>query len=390
MSTMPLKDDATVVQRIFDHIDHRTTDVSDETWREPVANYTSPERFAAERELVLRRYPTPFCPSAALPEVGSYVARDAAGTPILAVRGADGRVRAFRNACRHRGTQLAAGTGCERAFVCRYHGWTYALDGALRHVPHEYGFPGLDKSTRGLVPVAAVAEVGGMVFVTQDAPSPPNTDLDRLPPMISSQHRLLNSAALEVPVNWKIFAEGFLEGYHIRSTHTETFYPRQFDNLNVIETFGRNRRIAFPYRAVNKLRSVTPAEWSVDGKLTYVYHLFPNVMIATFPANIFMTVLEPVAVDRTVFITYVLTTRSADDVEAQTTIKRGGDFVQAGAVEDREIVCAIQRGVASGANEFFEFGRFEGLLTHFHRELRAALDFGKAHPRTQPDGTAVR
>src|SRR5437879_11282531 len=189
MSTMPLKDDATVVQRVFDHIDHRTTDVSDETWREPVANYTSPERFAAERELVLRRYPTPFCPSAALPEIGSFVARDAAGTPILAVRGSDGRVRAFRNACRHRGTQLADGAGCEKAFVCRYHGWTYGLDGALRHVPHEHGFPGLDKETRGLVPVPTV-ERSGMVFVTQDA-APGESALDELPELLSPGHRLL-------------------------------------------------------------------------------------------------------------------------------------------------------------------------------------------------------
>jgi phenylpropionate dioxygenase-like ring-hydroxylating dioxygenase large terminal subunit len=390
MSTMSLKDDAAVVQRIFDHIDNRTTDLSAETWREPVENYRSVERFTAERELVLRRYPTPFCPSAALPESGSYVARDAAGTPILAVRGADGRVRAFRNACRHRGTQLVAGAGCEKAFVCRYHGWTYALDGALRHVPHEHGFPDLDKSTRGLVPVDAVEEVGGMVFITQDAPSPPNTNLDQLPPIISPQHRLLQSAELEVPANWKIFAEGFLEGYHIRATHPETFYPVQFDNLNVVETFGRNHRIAFPYRAVNKLRTVAPAEWSVDGKLTYVYHLFPNVMIATFPANIFMTVLEPVAIDRTVFITYVLTTRSADDVEAQTTIKRGADFVNDGAAEDRAVVCAIQRGLASGANEFFEFGRFEGLIGHFHRELHAALDFAEGRRRAQPNGAPER
>jgi len=389
MSTMSVRDDASVVQRIFDHIDNRTTDLSAETWREPVENYRSAERFAAERELVLRRYPTPFCPSAALPESGSYIARDAVGTPILAVRGADGRARAFRNACRHRGTQFAAGAGCEKAFVCRYHGWTYGLDGALRHVPHEYGFPGLDKSARGLVPLAT-AEVAGMVFVTQDAPSPPDASLDQLPPIISPQHRLLQSAELEVPVNWKIFAEGFLEGYHIRSTHTETFYPVQFDNLNVIDTFGRNHRIAFPYRAVNKLRTMAPADWSVDGKLTYVYHLFPNVMIATFPANIFMTVLDPVAVDRTVLVTYILTTRGPDDVEAQTTIKRGGDFVTIGAAEDREVVCAIQRALASGANEFFEFGRFEGLIGHFHRELDAALEFGKSRPPARPDGTPSR
>ena len=167
-TTTPLADDATVVQRILDHIDNKTTDLSESSWREPVENYRSPARFAAEREMVLRRLPIPFCPSAALTEPGAYVARDAAQTPILAVRGNDGEVRAFRNACRHRGTQLASGSGCEKAFVCPYHGWTYGLDGALRHVPHEHGFLGLDKGARGLVPVACV-ERNGVVFVSQDA-----------------------------------------------------------------------------------------------------------------------------------------------------------------------------------------------------------------------------
>src|SRR5262249_55169538 len=143
MST--LADDQTVIQRILNHIDHETTDVGEANWREPVANYRSPARLEAELERVLRRHPVAFCPSAALPESGSYVARDAAQIPIVAVRGSDGRVRAFRNACRHRGTPVAAGTGCAKAFVCRYHGWTYGLDGALRHVPHEHGFLGLDR-----------------------------------------------------------------------------------------------------------------------------------------------------------------------------------------------------------------------------------------------------
>src|SRR5262249_30769883 len=70
--TTPLSDDPTVVQRILDHIDHQTTDMSEASWREPLAHYRSEERYAAELALVLRRYPTPFCPSAALPESGSY------------------------------------------------------------------------------------------------------------------------------------------------------------------------------------------------------------------------------------------------------------------------------------------------------------------------------
>jgi phenylpropionate dioxygenase-like ring-hydroxylating dioxygenase large terminal subunit len=374
-ATSALADDQTVVRRILDHVDNRTTDLGATTWREPVAHYRSAERLAAELELVLRRYPTPFCPSAALPESGSFVAREMAGTPLLAVRGSDGRVRAFRNACRHRGTQLASGEGCEKAFVCRYHGWTYGLDGALRHVPHEHGFPGLDKSTRGLVPVETV-EREGIVFVTQQETPSAASALNALPPLIGPRWRRSITSESEVNANWKVFLEGFLEGYHIRSTHAQTFYPVQFDNLNVVETFGRNSRIAFPYRAINKLRTRPPAEWSVDGKLTYVYHLFPNAIVATFPASVFMAVLEPVAIDRTRLVTYVLfgdEEHHGGNGGGEPPAPRGLDLVDTGAAEDRAMALGIQRGLASGANEFFEFGRFEGAIVHFHQNLDAML-----------------
>jgi phenylpropionate dioxygenase-like ring-hydroxylating dioxygenase large terminal subunit len=376
-----LADDQTVIRRLFDHIDNKTTDLSEASWREPVASYRSPERFAAELEVVLRRYPIPFCPSASLPQAGSYVARDAAQTPIVAVRGSDGEVRAFRNACRHRGTQLISGEGCEKALVCPYHGWTYGLDGALRHVPHEHGFLGLDKSTRGLVPVACV-ERGGVVFVSQDATQVVDAYLGTLPPLIGPEWKVLVAAEREIPTNWKIFVEGFLEGYHILSTHPETFYPLQFDNLNVIETFGRNSRIAFPYRAIHKLRDKPPAEWTVDGKLTYVYHLFPNAMVATFPANMFLVVVEPQAIDRSLLITYVMAKDGAPrPSEAPATPGRGLTLVNDGGAEDRAVAIGVQRGLASGANDFLEFGRFEGAIGHFHRNLHALLDGASAEGR---------
>lgn len=367
-----LLDDATVVQRILEHIDREQTDVSDETWREPVANYRSETRYAAEVARVLRRYPTPFCPSAALREAGTYVARDAAGTPILAVRGADGRARAFRNACRHRGAQLVEGRGCEKAFVCRYHGWTYGLDGALRHVPHEDGFPGLDKATRGLVPLATV-ERQGVVFVTQDGPALADAGAEDLPELLPPSLELLGVSEVDVAANWKVVVEGFLEGYHIRPTHRDTFYPVQFDNLNVVETFGRNGRIAFPYRRIHKQRAVASAERSADGVLTYVYHLFPNAMVATFPTNMVMVAVEPLAVDRAKIVTWALAAPRTERAE-ETALSTARDFVTAGALEDQAVACAVQRGLASGANEFLEFGRFEGLIGHFHRNLRDALD----------------
>jgi phenylpropionate dioxygenase-like ring-hydroxylating dioxygenase large terminal subunit len=364
----PLFDDAEVVRRILDHIDQKTTDLAPEIWREPVQNYRSEARFRDELAL-LRSYPSAFCPSAALPTAGSYVARDAAGTSILAVRGNDGRVRAFRNACRHRGTELVRGTGCQRAFTCRYHGWTYALDGRLRHVPHEHGFPGLDKDARGLVEVTA-EETQGVVFVTQQTP-PRDAQPAAFPPLIGSEFRFAGASELEMPVNWKIFVEGFLEGYHIRTTHPKTFYPLQYDNVNVVERFGDHNRIAFPYQAIERQRAVPPERRSA-GMLTYVYHLFPNAMVATFPGRIIMAVPDPIAVDRTRLVTYLLTNLDAND-EAQATLEKGRDFVNAGANEDQEMAAAIQRSLASEANDFFEFGLFEGAITHFHRTLHARI-----------------
>ena len=366
-------DDQAVAQRVLDHIANGTTDLGDAVWREPVANYRSAERLRAETERVLRRTPTPYCPSAALPEVGSFVAREAAGIPLVVVRGGDGQVRAFRNACRHRGMQVANGTGCTRAFVCRYHGWTYNLEGRLRHIPHEAGFPGFDKEAHPLVPVAAT-ERFGLVFVTQQEPALGDDLLGGLERLIAPDQRLFATGERDFEVNWKIFLESFIEGYHIKSTHPESFLPYGFDNLNVIDLFGRNSRVTYPFQRIRKLAKLPPVERRVEGLLTYVYHLFPNVLVTVLSRHTNVVILEPLGVDRTRQFTYTLTNGGGDDPEALAEARRDAEFVgNTGALEDRAVVHAIQRGLASGANEAFTFGRYESAIVHFHRTLTAAL-----------------
>jgi len=360
-------DDQSVIQRILDHVEHKTTDTGEEVWREPVDNYRSDKRLAEERAL-LRRMPVPFCPSAALPEKGSYVAREAAGVPLLVVRGADGKVRAFRNACRHRGTQVASGAGCAKVFVCPYHAWTYTLEGKLRHVPHEEGFPGLDKSTHGLVPVH-VEEKFGLIFISQENSK---SVYDPLPTIIRPDQPMYASAERELDVNWKVFLEGFIEGYHIRFTHPESFYPYGYDNLNVIDFYGRSSRITYPFRRIQKLASVPPAKRKVDGLLTYVYHVFPNVIITILSRHTNVIILEPLAVDRTRQINYTLANDAG--AEALKEAKRDQDFVgNTGALEDLAVVTSIQKSINSGANDVFTFGKYEGCVVHFHRQLDAAL-----------------
>ena len=371
-----LADDPTVVQRVLDHIDNKTTDLASSSWREPIENYRSEERFAAELDLVLKRQPVGFCPSAALSETGSFVAREAAGTPVIAVRGRDGVVRAFLNTCSHRGAQVACeSTGCAKAFVCPYHGWTYGLDGALKGIPHDNGFPDVDKGESGLTPLEAT-ERGGVVFVSQRPSTPAVTaELDQLPLLIPERFRFVKVDESDVaPVNWKIAVEGFLEGYHIRSTHPDTFFPIQYDNINVIEAFGRNNRVTFPFRNIEALRTVEPGERSADGKLTYAYHLFPNVIVATVPGRMNLIVLEPLTIDSTRFVAYTLGDDYDGSQEADEALANGESFAAKGAKQDRAIIKSIQRSLAANPRQFFEFGLFEGAIGHFHRELAAAID----------------
>jgi choline monooxygenase len=363
-----LLNDAALIDRILSHVDAKTTDKGTSVWREPVANYTSPERFAAELE-VLRRVPVAFCPSAALPDPGSYVARAAAGTPLLVVRGNDGIVRGFRNACRHRGTKLVDGAGCTRAFACPYHAWTYGLDGALRHIPGEDGFAGLDKSDHGLVPVK-VQEKAGLVFVTQGAPLSDGA-LPDVPDLFASDDVHFNTIEFDDKANWKLLAETSMEGYHIKPLHNRSFYPYGYDNLNVVELHGRNSRIVFPFRRIEKLRDVPREERSVQGRITDVHQLFPNTHVSVLSSHAIMIILEPVSPSETHWVVYQLAPRLKNgqplDIEVA---KRDANFVQdSGLLEDRFAARQIQAGLASGANSHFTFGHYEQAIGHFHRHL---------------------
>lgn len=371
-------DDQAVAERVLSHVREGTTDQGDEVWREPVENYRSEERL--RRELaVLRRLPVPFCPSAALREPGAYVARQAAGVPIVAVRGKDGKVSAFRNACRHRGAEVARGMGCAKMFVCPYHGWTYGLDGRLTRVQHESGFPDLDKTIHGLVPVLA-QERSGIVFVTQSGEPSEQDPGDGLPDLIAADQDLIDTHDNEVDANWKVSIEGSIEGYHIRFGHRDTFYPYGYDNLNVVEHCGRNSRVTFPFRRVEKLADVPAAERSIEGRVTYVYHLFPNALVTVLSHHTILVVLEPVAPGRTRNVAYSLAPTGGDPAAAETA-KRDAQFVtDTGAPEDRALVESIQRTMESGANDHFTFGHFESAIVHFHRNLHAALaELGRGH-----------
>lgn len=372
-----MRQDAELLEQILNHIDNGTTDLGDEDWYEPVENYSSQVRFDAERRL-MRRLPIPFCPAASLPDPGSYLARNSAGVPIVVVRGLDGAIRAFRNACRHRGMQLAEGEGCTKVLRCTYHGWAYRLDGRLEYVPHEYGFPDLDKDSNGLVPVHAVDIQSGLVFVTQDEPVGPGA-LESLPDLLSDDQVLFDSDESVDDINWKLTAEATLEGYHIKPTHPESFFPYGYDNLNVVEMQGPNSRVCFPFRRIEHLRDAPRENLSLDRMITLVNRIFPFASVTRLSQHYVVTLAEPESPTRTRYFNYRLTLPMPDggepSEEALTRAKKDVAFLaDTGNKEDAKVVSDIQAAIGSGANTHYRFGRFESAIGHLHKNLALYLE----------------
>jgi len=372
IASVPLLDEQQTINRIFTHIDEGTTDLGDTVWREPVENYHSQERFDAEIAL-LRRRPVPFCPSAGLPETGSYIARKAAGTPLVVVRGRDGKVRAFINACRHRGMQVASGSGCSRAFVCPYHAWTYDLEGKLKAIRGPEAFPEVNIEDHGLTEVSA-QEKGGLVYVMQEGKINSQmleNNLDYFTP----EQEMFQEAEATNKANWKLITETLLEGYHIKSLHKTTFYPYGLDNVNLVETYGANARVTFPFRRIEKLRAIPPDERRADGMLTTVNHVFPNASISALSKHSNLTIMEPLSPNSTQMVIYLMTTRLASENSISIEdAKRDAIFVnESGQDEDLAAACSIQETVTAQGNTHLTFGLFEKAIVNFHSNLAASL-----------------
>src|SRR5690606_31785467 len=148
--------------------------------------------------------------SAMLPKPGSVLAHDGYGVPILLTRGKDGTVRAFLNACQHRGAKVVEACGPHGAsrISCPYHAWTYGLDGTLIGVPREEGFKDLDKSRRALRSLPC-REAGGFVWVILDPDAEPDFD-DLLPELTDNlvslgfpSAHVYRTKTFELKANWK-------------------------------------------------------------------------------------------------------------------------------------------------------------------------------------------
>jgi choline monooxygenase len=302
----------------------------------PYAWYSSEEVLRLERERIFARSWQYAGRVDELAEPGSLLPVDAGGIPILVVRGGNGELRAFLNVCRHRGSILVDEPGRRETIQCRYHAWTYGLDGALRAAPRGEELDG-DRASLALR-TASVDTWGPLLFVNPDPDAAPLAEaLGELPGLLPLDSlRFHTRVHFGVNANWKISVENFLECYHCATAH-----PAFAADVDV-----RPEAYALEAHPTFVAQFCTARATGERGQ----FHLvFPNTGLNVFPgpANLSIGPIAPDGPHRAArFLDYFFT-EDADPAWIERFLAYDDQIGR----EDTALVESVHRGMGSGLVE---------------------------------------
>ncbi len=353
---------------------------------EPVF-YTDPALEAAEQELIFERTWQLAGHVSQLANTGSYITAAAGSQPVLVVRDDRGALRAYLNVCRHRGSRLLSGSGqCKAAIRCRYHGWTYKMDGSLIGVPEGMAFgEKLDKRSLSLMPVR-VEEMCGLVFVNLDNDAAPLAELvgdlpQRLAPYRIETLTPFAPAGGTQPANWKVVADNYIEGYHIPIAHPGLMRMLDYKHYDV-EVNEHYLWFDAPMRdkpSSNRLERlyaqlVTPMPGLTERDRTvwrYVY-IYPNTTIDLYPDQVGTWQLLPhgVASTRDVSASYRPASVSPRTRLVQWANQRLNTLV---LDEDIDLVDNVQQGLQTRGYRCGPLSAREKGVAWFADRIRADL-----------------
>jgi choline monooxygenase len=351
----------------------------------PKSWYVEPAMLERERERVFKRHWQYAGPLDLVRSPGSHLRVDFMGESWLVVRDRDGALRAFHNVCRHHAAELVAGAGCGDEIVCPYHGWTYALDGALKRAPQMGAMKEFARESFGLVPLP-IEVWGPLVFVH---PGRPEWTLAE--ELAGLERRLAEFGAMAplrwvtrrsypMQCNWKVFVDNYLDGgYHVPHLHHGLAsqldvgsYRTECFGRHSIQTCGPNPNATF--------RGADFRERIGAGAI-YAW-LHPNFMLNRYGPILDVNWVRPIAHDRC--------SVEFDYWFSETEGEKAREFIEASLLasdavqrEDVAISESVQRGLASPAYDTGRYARIETSMHQFHKLLSADL-------RSAPPGSGSR
>ena len=352
----------------------------------PGRYYADEAIFAAEREAVFAKRWICVGREDEIKDVGDFFLARIAEESVIVLRDDEGKLRAFYNVCRHRGTAICASQSgaLPGKLRCPYHGWTYDFAGRLSIAPHMEEVADFDKAAYPLHAVLVDA-CGGFIFLNlADEPEPfaqaVGSRLARLARWDLGDLRAARRVDYDVAANWKIVVENYSECYHCplvhpelsRKVHSGSSRNDAFEGPLLGGFMDLKDNVASLTRTGERCGPTLGTVGGDDLARVYFYALFPNMAISLHPDYVMVFTLQPIAAGRTMvrcewlFSKAALAHKACQPDEAVR-------FWDAINREDWEICALVQQGVRSRRYRPSPMSSMESLAAAFNREAVNAL-----------------
>ncbi len=364
-----------LIERLIHRVQTNTTDETTGSMNEPASVFLDDKRWQLEREKLFFETPQVIGFAGEVAEANSYITAESMGVPIVVTRDSDGELRAFINACAHRGAQVATGCGTKKRLTCGFHGWSYNLDGKLAGRPNDLSFS-LAKDKCSLVSLPVSDRSGLIVVGLRSEMEPEKIDhaLDDIADEFSGfgldTVHTLESRCFDVKANWKLVVSLSHESYHFNVLHRDSLTPMMTPHA-VIDEFGLHTRWSFPLRGIEKLADKPRSEWPLRIPGAISHTIFPGTVVIVNPSDAQIIRVEP---GRTVDTSVVHFTGVYDDPlrkeESQQAFNFGGEIFE---TEDLPIAEQCQKGLSGGLQSIV-IGSNEPIVQMWHQRWSQALE----------------
>jgi phenylpropionate dioxygenase-like ring-hydroxylating dioxygenase large terminal subunit len=359
----------------------RKTDFAPDVYRVPASDYTDLQNHAAEIDKLFHQWPVLAGLSGAADGPGGWFTVDLGGVGVIVVRGEDNELRAFRNACPHRGMQLLQGfgTGLKR-INCPFHAWSFDHLGTNRAIPARDAFDSYEPGELDLCEVN-VAESHGLIYVSLATNLTPELMNDTLGGIhreldfvdVSGQV-LIDRQERTLKMNWKLGVDSYMEGDHLHFLHRASLRPFFFNDASPFDAFGPNSRIAGVRRTLEGADLSNPSD--LLEHVTLEYQLFPNAVLIQQQDHLELSQVFPVPGDpgQSIVVQSVYAPREGLTEERRSRFRKSFELLLGVTVAEDFAACEqIQRNLAGGSPTHLRLGRNEPGLVHFHQTLHRRL-----------------
>ncbi|RYP27057.1 hypothetical protein DL767_007831 [Monosporascus sp. MG133] len=363
----------------------------------PASWYTSQEMYELERRAIFSRKWLLTTHKHRLSASGDWLRYDVAGFQFIICRDREGNINAFHNVCRHRAFPIVTNEeGHSFVFSCKYHGWSYGLNGRLAKAPGYQELEEFDKSKNGLLPIHVHVDEKGFIWVNLDASEKPEIAWSDDFEGVDTQPRFQNynwedyqfdhTWEMEGEYNWKILADNYNECYHCKTSHPDIPTIADLSSYYVKTKDGHIQHFGNP----------TPEQIEKGFNVSSTYY-FPNASMNVSPHFFFIQRFVPSGPTKSVMRYEVYRNKNSSDEDFEIISAMYKRIMS----EDKDLCANAQKNLNAGVFVngemhprmekgplFFQKGVRDIVQAHYKREKEAGHEIWPAR-QSLPKSAAV-